>query len=147
MCIPSSLSSFVAHFLFPVLSTVARYAALVAHKDADGTVTLKKEMKGLDLVRRDWCPISKEAGEKVLDFILSGEPSDKVGRSVAGCCGANGRTNERTNERTSERTNKRTNKRTNALMFADATGRLGRVGGTQTPVAADGLARDQRVDS
>jgi hypothetical protein len=42
-----------------------RYAALLASKEKDGTISLKKEMKGLDMVRRDWCPLSKEAGEKV----------------------------------------------------------------------------------
>jgi len=33
---------------------------------------LKKEIKGLDMVRRDWCGLSKESSKKVLDFILSG---------------------------------------------------------------------------
>lgn len=55
-----------------------KYAALAASKGDDGVVHVKKEMKGLDMVRRDWCPLSKEAGEQVLDFILSGEPSDQV---------------------------------------------------------------------
>ncbi len=32
------------------------------------------EAKGLDIVRRDWCPLSKDAGGHALTQILSGEP-------------------------------------------------------------------------
>lgn len=31
----------------------------------------KREEKGLDLVRRDWCELSRKAGNIVLDKILS----------------------------------------------------------------------------
>jgi len=55
-----------------------KYAALLATQNKDGSLDVKKEMKGLDLVRRDWCPLSKETGEKVLDYILSGLPADQV---------------------------------------------------------------------
>jgi DNA polymerase alpha subunit A len=48
-----------------------KYAALVVHEDSKGEVTYEKEMKGLDLVRRDWCPISKETGRYVVDQILT----------------------------------------------------------------------------
>ena len=40
--------------------------------------TLTRETKGLDLVRRDWCTLSREAGSKVLDFILSGKPREEI---------------------------------------------------------------------
>lgn len=30
------------------------------------------EAKGLDMVRRDWCPLSKDTGNYVLNQILSG---------------------------------------------------------------------------
>ena len=36
---------------------------------------LKKEIKGLDMVRRDWCNLSKEASKNVLNFILSDDDS------------------------------------------------------------------------
>lgn len=36
------------------------------------------EKKGIDLVRRDWCVLSKEVGEKVLNYILSGDAIDEV---------------------------------------------------------------------
>jgi DNA polymerase alpha subunit A len=32
-----------------------------------------KEMKGLDMVRRDWCNLSKVVGNFVLDQIMSGK--------------------------------------------------------------------------
>lgn len=36
------------------------------------------EQKGLDIVRRDWCPLSKDCGNFALRHILSGEPRDEV---------------------------------------------------------------------
>lgn len=41
-----------------------------------------KEMKGLDLVRRDWCPLSKDAGKYVLDQILSGNTKEDIVESI-----------------------------------------------------------------
>jgi DNA polymerase alpha subunit A len=55
-----------------------KYAALVVVEGADGTITYEKEMKGLDLVRRDWCDLSKDTGRFVLDRILSGEAREEV---------------------------------------------------------------------
>jgi DNA polymerase alpha subunit A len=54
-----------------------KYAAVVV-VEKNGQVTFEKEMKGLDLVRRDWCKLSKEAGRYVLDQILSGEARENV---------------------------------------------------------------------
>lgn len=39
-----------------------KYAALTVQKTGD-TVTYKEELKGLDIVRRDWCLLAKQAGE------------------------------------------------------------------------------------
>lgn len=36
------------------------------------------EIKGLDLVRRDWCPLSKKLGNQVLFTILSGESFESI---------------------------------------------------------------------
>ncbi|CAM9805696.1 unnamed protein product [Phaeothamnion confervicola] len=36
------------------------------------------ELKGLDLVRRDWCPLSKDCGRFAVGRILSGEPRETV---------------------------------------------------------------------
>lgn len=37
-----------------------------------------REIKGLDLVRRDWCTLSKNIGLAVLDIILSGKGKDDI---------------------------------------------------------------------
>ena len=41
-----------------------------------------KEMKGLDLVRRDWCIQSKDSGKYILDQILSGEEKEVVVNNI-----------------------------------------------------------------
>jgi DNA polymerase alpha subunit A len=55
-----------------------KYAALVVKELPDGTIELEKELKGLDLVRRDWCPLSKDTGKFVVDQILSGNACDDI---------------------------------------------------------------------
>ena len=55
-----------------------KYAALVINEGPDGKVTYEKEMKGLDLVRRDWCGISKDTGTFVVEQILSGKPREEI---------------------------------------------------------------------
>jgi DNA polymerase alpha subunit A len=63
-----------------------KYAA-VTLKDiskGDRPDNLKHEVKGLDLVRRDWCPLSQRASGTVLDFILSGRPADEILDSIHG---------------------------------------------------------------
>ena len=37
---------------------------------------------GLDLVRRDWCKLSKDTGKTILDFILSGQPKEEIVTSI-----------------------------------------------------------------
>eukprot|EP00960_Hanusia_phi_P020062 592676-Hanusia_phi.AAC.2 len=54
-----------------------KYAALSV-TERDGKITKVKEKKGLDIVRRDWCVLAKRAGDKILDFILSGNPVEDV---------------------------------------------------------------------
>ena len=44
----------------------------------DGSLVTTRETKGLDLVRRDWCTLSREAGSVVLDFILSGLSKEEL---------------------------------------------------------------------
>ena len=55
-----------------------KYAAVTISTLPDGTMSLGKEMKGLDLVRRDWCIESKDTGRYVLDQILSGNEREEV---------------------------------------------------------------------
>lgn len=69
-----------------------KYAAVtIVEKVVPGTtpgapnsieVEYAKEMKGLDLVRRDWCAISKDAGKYVLDQILSGNSKEAIVQSI-----------------------------------------------------------------
>lgn len=42
-----------------------KYAALVVENHGDGRYTVKQEVKGLDIVRRDWCDLAKECGKYV----------------------------------------------------------------------------------
>ena len=58
-----------------------KYAALTVLEKDDGLV-YEKELKGLDLVRRDWCLLSKETGRFVIDRILSGDNRDAVIASI-----------------------------------------------------------------
>eukprot|EP00979_Chaetoceros_neogracilis_P002832 scaffold467_cov256-Chaetoceros_neogracile.AAC.1 len=55
-----------------------KYAAVTINKLPDGSHSFGKEMKGLDLVRRDWCIESKDTGRFVLDQILSGNDREEV---------------------------------------------------------------------
>tara|TARA_B110000208_G_scaffold103301_1_gene128493 strand:+ start:746 stop:4078 length:3333 start_codon:yes stop_codon:yes gene_type:complete len=55
-----------------------KYAALLFERDSSGTVSYQKEMKGLDLVRRDWCVLSKEVGANVLDLLLQPRNVDEA---------------------------------------------------------------------
>ena len=44
-----------------------KYAALKIENPGKESQTEVKEVKGLDLVRRDWCGLSKKVGNYVLD--------------------------------------------------------------------------------
>lgn len=43
-----------------------------------------REVKGVDMVRRDWCGLSRQLGDKVLDIILSGREREDVVDSIHG---------------------------------------------------------------
>nr|WCZ58504.1 DNA polymerase alpha catalytic subunit [Andalucia godoyi] len=55
-----------------------KYAALRVVPTGGDSFTVKEEMKGLDMVRRDWCPLSAECSRSVLTKMLSGEPREEV---------------------------------------------------------------------
>ncbi|VDK50255.1 unnamed protein product [Dibothriocephalus latus] len=38
----------------------------------------KAELKGLDIVRRDWCRLAAQVGRACVDALLSGKPSEEV---------------------------------------------------------------------
>ncbi|KAI8468370.1 MAG: hypothetical protein J3K34DRAFT_12683 [Monoraphidium minutum] len=59
-----------------------KYAAIKIEPTASGGLTEVMEAKGLDIVRRDWCPLSKDAGGYALQQILSGQPKEDVVAAV-----------------------------------------------------------------
>ncbi|GMH42291.1 hypothetical protein BSKO_10210 [Bryopsis sp. KO-2023] len=59
-----------------------KYAALKVEVLENGAVKEEMEQKGLDIVRRDWCPLSKSVGTFALKEILSGKPKEDVVMSI-----------------------------------------------------------------
>ena len=55
-----------------------KYAAKTVEEGPNGVVKYGEELKGLDLVRRDWCIQSKDTGRYVTEQILSGQDSEIV---------------------------------------------------------------------
>lgn len=55
-----------------------KYAALNVENFGTPYEKVVKEVKGLDMVRRDWCNLSKEVGNFVLEEILSGKDREKI---------------------------------------------------------------------
>ena len=57
-----------------------KYAALTVtgRNPKDNTFQYMQEIKGLDVVRRDWCILAREVGEKVISEILLGQNCDTV---------------------------------------------------------------------
>ena len=58
-----------------------KYAAKTVQEGPNG-ITYGQELKGLDLVRRDWCIQSKDTGRFVADQILSGEDPEIVVKNI-----------------------------------------------------------------
>ena len=54
-----------------------KYAALTI-SEKHGKVTIGKELKGLDIVRRDWCKLSHDVGNFVLNKILTMESRENL---------------------------------------------------------------------
>lgn len=59
-----------------------KYAALVIENAGTPEEKVTTELKGLDMVRRDWCPLSKAVGNYVLKEILSGKQREDVVMSL-----------------------------------------------------------------
>ncbi|XP_033119807.1 DNA polymerase alpha catalytic subunit-like [Anneissia japonica] len=59
-----------------------KYAALAVQKSADGTYTTTQELKGLDIVRRDWSGLAKEVGNYVIGQILSAESRETIVENI-----------------------------------------------------------------
>ncbi|KAJ8278149.1 hypothetical protein GJAV_G00084410 [Gymnothorax javanicus] len=59
-----------------------KYAALCVEPAGDGRYTTKQELKGLDIVRRDWCDLAKECGNYVIGQILSDQSRDAIVENI-----------------------------------------------------------------
>lgn len=59
-----------------------KYAALVVEQHGEGRYTLKQELKGLDIVRRDWSDLAKECGNYVVSQILSDQSRDVIVENI-----------------------------------------------------------------
>ncbi|XP_028655248.1 DNA polymerase alpha catalytic subunit isoform X1 [Erpetoichthys calabaricus] len=59
-----------------------KYAALMVEQTGDGRYITKQELKGLDIVRRDWCDLAKECGNYVISQILSDQPRDIIVENI-----------------------------------------------------------------
>uniref|UniRef100_A0A8C9TW54 DNA polymerase n=1 Tax=Scleropages formosus TaxID=113540 RepID=A0A8C9TW54_SCLFO len=59
-----------------------KYAALVVEPTADGRYSTKQELKGLDIVRRDWCDLAKACGNYVIGQILSDQNRDAIVENI-----------------------------------------------------------------
>ncbi|KAG5509020.1 hypothetical protein GH5_06247 [Leishmania sp. Ghana 2012 LV757] len=55
-----------------------KYAALTVVDWQEEGKIYKKEVKGLDMVRRDWCPLSKRVCDSVLSRVLNAEGSEDI---------------------------------------------------------------------
>lgn len=59
-----------------------KYAALVVENHGEGRYSVKQELKGLDIVRRDWCDLAKECGNYVIGQILSDQNRDAIVENI-----------------------------------------------------------------
>ena len=55
-----------------------KYACLKFIPPYNDNSKIERELKGVDLVRRDWSPLAKNTGSKILDLILSGKSKDEI---------------------------------------------------------------------
>ncbi|MXQ98482.1 hypothetical protein E5288_WYG002238 [Bos mutus] len=59
-----------------------KYAALIVEPTSDGNYVTKQEVKGLDIVRRDWCDLAKDTGNFVIGQILSDQNRDTIVENI-----------------------------------------------------------------
>ncbi|XP_060090074.1 DNA polymerase alpha catalytic subunit [Heteronotia binoei] len=59
-----------------------KYAALVVEPTGNGNYITKQELKGLDIVRRDWCDLAKETGNYIIGQILSDQSRDIIVENI-----------------------------------------------------------------
>lgn len=66
-------------FKYMLLLKKKKYAALTVTRLGNGQVVEEQELKGLDIVRRDWSQIASDCGKHIVTQILSDqEPDDRI---------------------------------------------------------------------
>ena len=63
-------------YRYMLLLKKKKYAAVTMEKKADGSVVTTQELKGLDIVRRDWSALAANAGKKILAKLMSDTSAD-----------------------------------------------------------------------
>merc|ERR1719273_1716079 len=58
-------------YRYMLLLKKKKYAAVTVEKKANGKMVNTTELKGLDIVRRDWCQLAANTGKDILNKILS----------------------------------------------------------------------------
>ena len=65
-------------FRYMLLLKKKKYAAVTVEKSpVTGELVDTTELKGLDVVRRDWCTLASNSGKEILNYILSGLAGDE----------------------------------------------------------------------
>ncbi|CAB3373058.1 Hypothetical predicted protein [Cloeon dipterum] len=64
-------------FKYLLLLKKKKYAALTIARLPDGKFKTEQELKGLDIVRRDWAPMAVSTGKYVVDLLLSDMNADE----------------------------------------------------------------------
>lgn len=64
-------------FRYLLLLKKKKYAAVLLSKSKSGEFIMTQELKGLDIVRRDWSQLAAEAGKFILNQILSEQSADE----------------------------------------------------------------------
>merc|ERR1719474_2014059 len=63
-------------YRYMLLLKKKKYAAMTIEKRKDGTIQNALELKGLDIVRRDWCQLAADAGKAVINIIMTDKSED-----------------------------------------------------------------------
>ncbi|KAG0181293.1 DNA-directed DNA polymerase alpha catalytic subunit pol1, partial [Apophysomyces sp. BC1021] len=71
-----------AIFKYMLLLQKKKYAALAVEEKENGDIVESIETKGIDLVRRDWCDLSREVSMWILKIILSERKREDIVRGI-----------------------------------------------------------------
>ena len=58
-------------YRYMLLLKKKKYAAVTVEKKPNGQLVKTQELKGLDIVRRDWCQLAANTGKEILNKVLS----------------------------------------------------------------------------